>query len=53
MNLRMHKMKIEHFINLEGMVNRMKLIKLPSYDANYEFETQVIERSSVLKIETT
>ena len=29
MNLRMHKMKIEHFINLEGMVNRMKLIKLP------------------------
>ena len=29
MNLRMHKMKIEHFNDLEGMVNRMKLIKLP------------------------
>jgi hypothetical protein len=29
MNLRMHKMKIEHFLDLKGMVDRMKLIKLP------------------------
>lgn len=32
--------------------NLMKLIKMPTFDATYEFDTQVIERASVLKIET-